>query len=93
MRRLFLALAVVVSAGCYRATVDTGATPSSTVVTKPWTMTYFYGLIPAKPLETAALCPQGVAKVETHHSFLNLLVGAFVGIVVQPITITVTCAQ
>ncbi len=71
---------LVALAGCYHATIDTGLTPSTVVIDKSW-------------IETAKKCPQGVAKVETQHSFLNQLVSALTGGIYSPIAIKVTCAQ
>src|SRR5690606_15740127 len=51
------------------------------------------GLIPPPAVNTASTCPNGVAKVETQHSFLNSLVGMITFGIVTPIQITVTCAS
>jgi len=84
---------LVALAGCYHATIDTGLTPSTTVIDKSWASGWLWGLVPPSAIETAKKCPQGVAKVETQHSFLNQLVSALTGGIYSPIAIKVTCAQ
>ncbi len=94
-RSLSVSLLVLLStaAACYHATVNTGLTPSAVVVEEGWAPGWLWGLVPPGPIETAAKCPHGVAKVETQHSFLNLLVGGLTGGIFQPMSIKATCAQ
>ena len=90
--KAFIAVAFIAVAGCYHATVETGATPSSVVVDKPWASSWIYGLVPPSVVSTAQRCPDGVAKVETQHTFLNQLVGFLTLGIYTPMQITVTCA-
>lgn len=89
---LLLLLVVVVLPGCYHATVVTGEPAGTTVVDRPWALGFIYGLIPPPTVETMAECPNGVAVVETQHSFLNQLVSFLTAGLVTPMHITVTCA-
>jgi hypothetical protein len=59
------AASLVALGGCYHATVETGATPSTVVVDKSFASSWIYGLVPPSIVSTAAKCPDGVAKVET----------------------------
>ena len=96
MKRLRLAAvvsSVLVLTGCYAASVDTGRPPSSKVIKKAFASSWIYGLIPPKTVETAAECPNGVAKVETQLSFVNQLVGALTFGIYTPMQIVVTCAE
>lgn len=87
------ALAVAIAAtGCYHATIDTGLQPSGQTIKKPWATSFVYGLVPPEVVETAAKCPNGVAKVETQLSFLNQLVSALTFGIFTPMTIEVQCA-
>jgi hypothetical protein len=43
-------------------------------------------------VETAARCPDGVARVETQLSFLNMLANVVTFGIYSPMTITVQCA-
>ena len=43
-------------------------------------------------MEAAAQCPNGVARVHTYHSFLNILVGGLTLGIFTPMSIKVTCA-
>jgi hypothetical protein len=80
------------SAACFHATIETGATPSTTMISKQWAPGFVWGLVPPSTVETAAKCPNGVAKVETQLTFLNQLV-EFVTIgIYTPMSIEVTCA-
>jgi Bor protein len=89
---VFLAVALVV-AGCYHATVETGAKPSNVTVVNTWASGWIYGLVPPKTVETAAKCTTGVSRVETQHSFANELVGFLTLGIYTPMEIRVTCAE
>ena len=95
MRRnssLLVALAVLVTAACYHATVETGATPSTTVIKKSFASSWIYGLVPPGTVETASKCPAGIARVETKLSFVTRLVGILTAGIYTPMEIVVTCA-
>ena len=85
-------MAVVVISGCYHTTVNTGKAPGSQTISDDWHTNWFFGLIPGADVD-ASVCKAGVAKVETQSSFLNMVVGAFVGIVWAPTSVMVTCAN
>ncbi|MEX2180502.1 MAG: Bor family protein [Gemmatimonadaceae bacterium] len=93
MRRLSLGLAVLLSTGCYHATIETGVTPSAQVIEQSWAHSFVYGLVAPATVNTTSQCPRGVAKVETRHSFLNGLVAGLTWGLYTPISIKVTCAQ
>ena len=78
---------------CYHATVETGLTPSTQVLEQSFASSWIYGLVPPKTVETASRCPDGVAKVETQHTFVNQLVGFLTLGIYTPMHIRVTCAQ
>lgn len=88
---LVLGIAMLGSA-CYRATIETGLQPNGTMIQQKWAMSFVSGLVPPPTVETASKCPDGVAKVETYHSFLNSLVAAVTWGIVTPMTIEVSCA-
>lgn len=92
LRCLLAAAGLIVCAGCYHATIETGATPSTEVIDQKFASSWIYGLIPPKTVSTAARCPNGPAKVETQHSFVNQLVGFVTLGIYTPMQITVTCA-
>ncbi|HWZ59470.1 MAG TPA: hypothetical protein VNW46_10900 [Gemmatimonadaceae bacterium] len=81
------------STGCYHATIETGATPSTEVISKPIASGWVLGLVPPSTVETAAKCPHGVAKVETQESFLTQLIGFLTIGIYTPMSIEVTCAS
>jgi len=85
--------AVVVLAGCYHVTVETGLAPSPTAtIEQQWALGFVYGLIPPPTVNSMQRCPKGVAKVETQMSFLNGLVSGVTFGILTPWTIKVTCA-
>jgi Bor protein len=89
---LSLAGAALLLAGCYHATIETGLAPSPQTVEQPWASAWLDGLVSPKLVETAAKCPNGVSKVETQLSFVNLLVGFITLGIYTPMTIKATCA-
>ncbi|MBA3257909.1 MAG: Bor family protein [Gemmatimonadales bacterium] len=86
------ALALFVLAGCYHATVDTGATPGPQTIRKPFASAWIYGLVPPSTVETEARCPTGVARIETRRSLVNYLVNFLTLGIYTPMQIDVTCA-
>jgi Bor protein len=87
-----LATLFIVTAGCYHATVETGASPSTEVINKSFASGWIFGLVPPSTVSTAAKCPNGVAKVETQLSFVNQLVSFLTLGIYTPMEIKVTCA-
>jgi hypothetical protein len=96
MRSLKLCVLLLVSMslfGCYAARIDTGLPPSTKKISKPWASSWIYGLVPPAGIQTATDCPDGVAIVETQHSFLNYVAVFFTFGIYSPMQITVTCAS
>lgn len=87
-----MALGLVLS-GCFHQVVQTGRTPGPTVVKKPWTATWLWGIVPATPIDVTRDCPGGIATVETKQTFMNGLVGALTIGIYTPRDVTVTCAS
>ncbi|MEO8138891.1 MAG: Bor family protein [Gemmatimonadota bacterium] len=92
-RAATLLVGLVAVMGCYHATIETGAKPSTVVIEKRWASGWIFGLVPPKTIETAAKCSTGVAKVETKLSFLNQLVSFLTLSIYTPMEIVVTCAE
>jgi hypothetical protein len=90
-RRPVLLLALLFGGACYHTTIETGAAPSTQVIEKEWAASWIGGLVPPDPVETAGKCPNGVARVETQHSFLNMVANVLTFGIYTPMTITVTC--
>jgi hypothetical protein len=91
-RILAFLLAMLVLSGCYHATIETGLTPSATVLHESFASCWIYGLVPPSTVATASKCPDGVAIVETQQSFVNGLVGILTFGIYTPMEIKVTCA-
>jgi Bor protein len=92
IRRFSLA-SVIALGGCYHATIETGATPSTVVIDKSFASSWIYGLVPPSTVSTTSKCTDGVAKVETQHTFVNQLVGFLTLGIYTPMQIKVTCAS
>jgi hypothetical protein len=91
--RVLLVLCVVLAtAGCYHAIVDTGREAAPERIEKKWAHGWLWGLVPPSEVESAETCPRGVARVETKHSFLNMVANAVTGGIYTPMTIEVQCA-
>ena len=93
IRAMFGVVAVLASSACFHATIETGLPASSEVVSNAWAHGFIYGLIPPSTVSTAAQCKNGVAKVETQHSFLNGLAALITFSLYTPMQIDVTCAS
>jgi hypothetical protein len=93
VRFLGLICLIALTNACYHATIDTGLTPSTLTIEKPWANGWVYGLVPPSPVETARKCPNGVAKIDTQLSFANQLVNVLTLGIYTPMDIKVTCAQ
>ncbi len=85
-------LSCLVGTGCYHATITTTRPQSGTVVEEKWAHSFLWGLVPPSTVETASQCPNGVARVETQHSFLNGLAAALTWGIYTPIQIQAWCA-
>ena len=93
IRAAVLVGVVTAVSGCYHAVVETGRPAGSTVIDKPWAMSFIYGLVPPPVENVSSQCTNGVARVETQQSFLNGLVSSLSFGIVTPMRITVTCAS
>jgi len=91
--RAALVTGVVVVSGCYHAIIETGRPASGQAMSRPWANSFLWGLVPPPVWEAGTSCPNGVARVETQHSFLNSLVGALTFGIYTPMTLMVTCAS
>jgi hypothetical protein len=92
IRRAFAVVAVFALTGCYHAVIQTGRPESTDVISIKWANGFIYGLVPPPVVETASRCTNGVAKVETQHSFLNMLAQFVTFGIYTPMQIDVTCA-
>ncbi|MCC6317177.1 MAG: hypothetical protein IT361_05740 [Gemmatimonadaceae bacterium] len=84
--------ACVLLSACWHQVVNTGLAPGATVVDKPWTSTWIFGLVEAKPINVRAECPSGVALVASKFTVMNWLGAAVTFGIWVPWHVTVTCA-
>jgi hypothetical protein len=92
IRRAAAVVAAFALTGCYHAVIQTGRPESTDVISIKWANGFIYGLVPPPIVETASRCTNGVAKVETQHSFLNMLAQFVTFGLYTPMQIDVTCA-
>lgn len=81
-----------VLAGCFHTTVTTGLPAGDVVIDQPWATGWLFGLVPPATVNTASECPNGVAVVESEHSFLNSIARILTFSIYSPVHIKVTCA-
>lgn len=94
MRRRSLCLAFALGLGaCYHVAIETGAPATGQVIRDDWSSGFLFGLVAPDVMMTAARCPNGVSKVETEHSFLNVLATAVTVGLYTPMTVAVTCSD
>lgn len=79
--------------GCYHAQITTGMEESNEVYQKEWATSFIAGLVPPDVVNAEQQCTNGVAKVETRHSFLNMVAQMITFSLYSPMEITVTCAS
>jgi hypothetical protein len=93
MRKLFAVALLLVLPGCYHSIVTTGQPAGTKVINKAFQPSFIYGLVPPPPLDVSKDCPQGVAKFENIHTFVEGLVGAITFGIFTPFSTIVTCAS
>jgi hypothetical protein len=91
-RALTLVCLLAATTGCYKATIETGLQPSGESIKNEWAHSFIAGLVPPSTVETASRCPNGVARVQTQLSFLNMVANAVTFGIYSPMTIEVQCA-
>ena len=79
--------------GCYRVTVNTGAPQAPNQIERKWQMSFAAGLVPPPVINTQSQCPNGVARVVTERSFLNVLAASVTSSIITPMQVVVTCAS
>jgi Bor protein len=93
LRQLWVAVVVLATSACFHQTIQSGLTPATTVIERPFVATWLWGLVPAEPIDTRQSCGSGVATVETQQSFMNGLVGALTLGIYSPQRVRITCAS
>ena len=94
MRRSLLvtALLAIGLTGCYRITVNTGAPAAQNQIERKWQMSFAAGLVPPPVIDAQSECLEGVARVVTERSFLNVLATGVTSNIISPMQVVVTCA-
>jgi hypothetical protein len=89
---ILVALGSQILTGCYHAQISTGLEPSAQVYEQTFASAWIFGLVPPSMVRAQDECRNGVAKVETRLSFVNMLVGNLSFGIYTPMHIKVTCA-
>lgn len=88
----FVAIAsLLLLAGCFHATVYTGLPGAGETISRPWAHGFLFGLVAPSVVEPANKCSRGVYKVETIHTFSNMLASLATAGIYSPMRIDVTC--
>lgn len=77
--------------GCYNAKVVTNEEPSAKIVENDFAHGFVFGLV-GPTVDVSEECTNGVAKVDTKLSFVNMLVSNLTFGLYTPMSVTVTCA-
>jgi hypothetical protein len=85
--------ACVLLAGCFHQVVSTGLAAGTNRVERPWTSTWIFGLVEAKPIDVRQQCPDGAAFIESKMTFMNGLATLLTLGIWDPWTVTITCAS
>ena len=93
MSRTTIAALLLLSAGCYHASIESGRKPGNDKIEKDWASGWAWGLVGPEPIQAQSPCTSGLSKVETEHSFLNGLVGTLTLGIFTPMHLTATCAS
>ena len=93
MARKTIAALLLLSAGCYHASIESGMKPGNDKIEQEWASGWAWGLVGPQPIEAQSTCKSGLSKVETEHSFLNGLVAAVTLGIYTPMHLTATCAS
>jgi Bor protein len=93
MTRKTIAALLLLSAGCYHASIESGMKPGTDKIEQEWASGWAWGLVGPAPIDAQSACKGGLSKVETEHSFLNGLVGTLTLGIYTPMHLTVTCAS
>ncbi|MDP8254309.1 MAG: hypothetical protein P9M14_01035 [Candidatus Alcyoniella australis] len=90
---LVLIFVMAAFAGCHKHTysVGNGASGGKLVYENNWTEHWFFGIIGDTNVNIKEICPSGNATIHDEISFINGLVGALIGIIYYPSTVTVRC--
>lgn len=90
---LFLIALPLLFTGCYHAEITTGLPASNDVYQQAWAASFIGGLVPPSVTNAEQHCSNGVARVETRLSFLNMVAAMVTFNLYSPMEITVTCAS
>jgi hypothetical protein len=91
---LAMLLAAVGTSGCWRARVVNRDTPTGEKHETTGGI-WLWGLVSTESahVKTAEKCPDGLAQVESEHTFLDGFLGALTLGLYTPVTIRYTCAR
>src|SRR5258706_16114732 len=92
LRICVVLLLVCVSAGCYLASIETGAPPSSQVVENCCAAGFLVGLINPTHRQGKTVCEQGVSRLDAGRSLSNWVWALVTVGVYTPTSYRITCA-
>ncbi len=88
---LLLTLVCGVASGCYTVRYHTRRAAAASPVSS-WNHLFFWGLAGSARVDIQAICPAGLARLETKRTFGNLFVGLLTLGLYSPTSVTVWCA-
>jgi len=91
-KRVLPLFLVVLIGGCYHAQISTGSPASPQVIDQPWAHSFLAGLVPPNPIDASLGCANGVSRVETRLSFVNMVANVVTFSIYSPMHLRVVCA-
>ncbi len=90
---ILVSLFTFVLAGCYTHIFEVGSGGGNgKEVYSKWRSHWLFGTIDTnKEMDIKDFCPSGNATIQNEVTFLNGLVGVFIGIIYYPTTVTIVC--
>jgi hypothetical protein len=93
LRGLIAIGALAMLAGCMNVTYIAKSRPPSAIVHEQKLTFFVGGLVGTEEISAGQLCPGGVAKVHTQHTFVDVLLTVVTLAIYSPRTAEITCAQ
>ena len=93
LRGLIAVGALAMLAGCFNVTYIAKSRAPSAVIHEHKLTFFLGGLVGTEEIPAGQLCPNGVAKVHTQNTFVDMLLTVVTLTIYSPRTAEITCAQ
>jgi len=91
---VLVAFLSVTTVGCFKHTYNVGAGgEGGKEVYSEWHAHWLFGIIGDENVNVKKYCPSGNATIKNKITFVNGLIGAIIGLVYYPTTVTIQCKK